>query len=576
MEQNTMESISSEEQQKIIKNLWYDTDTGRFILTDNQNISYLCDMFGRQKHLFKKRITGISNRYQRKKKLQPLLIKTSTIEDKKIISPLKSQEKPINSKYYNFNTISNEKSINYHPFKRKFDDGCGMPKSLVIPFFNENMGDKKEKDKKELIEHLDMYFSNEVCKNNISLNYHDNKAGLSYLTCDLNDYKLFEEDNKFILKLIDNTIKTYREQYKNKLNILYKNPVVKALTKFKKYILSNRDIKIVNGCRLNDPPEEIKEKYGIISHNIKSYFDNIREKNKFHDKIIEYYKNRKYKTINEIKANEENDENIMRDTQMNNIIVGPDKLNNICKSKDFTIGRLLEMDFGFTEEDHKNKLNRIKRLGNSAFRTRNNKNIIKNKHMKLFSGLRLNKNKSNILKKLEDERDSSKVEVTCKETLETLSNNNKNLNDIYVNNNNKEKSLEQKIADNELSFISELSEREQKIQNKRLFRIKSVNDQRLQTDVENKLLNGFCRKEELEIDEKMNNNKKEHKLKNMLDSYKNDMDLLKITNPTAYEMQKKMEMHDYMLMKKKIELNTFLEKNQKIYKNQKSDKKIIE
>ena len=117
-------------------------------------------MFGRQKHLFKKRITGISNRYQRKKKLQPLLIKTSTIEDKKIISPLKSQEKPINSKYYNFNTISNEKSINYHPFKRKFDDGCGMPKSLVIPFFNENMGDRKEKDKKELIEHLDMYFSN--------------------------------------------------------------------------------------------------------------------------------------------------------------------------------------------------------------------------------------------------------------------------------------------------------------------------------------------------------------------------------------------------------------------------------
>ena len=66
------------------------------------------------------------------------------------------------------------------------------------------------------------------------------------------------------------------------------------------------------------------------------------------------------------------------------------------------------------------------------------------------------------------------------------------------------------------------------------------------------------------------------KLKNMLDSYKNDMELLKITNPTAYEMQKKMEMHDYMLMKKKIELNTFLEKNQKIYKNQKSDKKIIE
>ena len=570
-----MES-NTDEQQKIIKNLWYDTDTGRFILTDNQNNSYLCDMFGRQKNLFKKRITGISNRYQRKKKLQPLLIKSSTTEDKNILTTLKSQEKPIISKYHNFNTISNQKSINYHPFKRRFDDGCGLPKSLVVPFFNENMVDSKEKDKKELIEHLDKYFSNEVCKNNISLNYYKNKAGLSYLTCDLNNYKLFDEDNKIILKIIDNTIEKYREQYKNKLNILYKNPVVKALSKFKKYIIFNKDIKVVNGCRLNDPPEGIIDKYGIINHNIKSYFDNIREKNKFHDKIIEYYKHKKYKTISEVKNGDENenDENIMKETQMNNIIVGPDKLNNICKSKDFTIGRLLEMDFGFTEEDHKNKMNRIKRLGNSAFRTRNSKNIIKNnKRMKLFSGLRLNKNKINVLKKLEDERDSSKVEVTCKETLETLSNNNKNLSDIYINSNNKEKTLEQKIADNELSFISEVSEREQKNQKKRIFRIKSVTDQRKETDLENQLLNGFCRKEEIEEDEKKNN-KKEHKLKNMLDSYKNDMELLKITNPRAYEMQKKLEMQDYLLMKKKIELNTFLEKNQKIYKNKKDDKKI--
>ena len=67
-----MESIT-DEQQKIIKNLWYDTDTGRFILTDNQNNNYLCDMFGRQKNLFKKRVTGISNRYQRKKKTSTII-----------------------------------------------------------------------------------------------------------------------------------------------------------------------------------------------------------------------------------------------------------------------------------------------------------------------------------------------------------------------------------------------------------------------------------------------------------------------------------------------------------------------
>ena len=125
--------------------------------------------------------------------------------------------------------------------------------------------------------------------------------------------------------------------------------MVKALTKFKKYILSNRDIKIVNGCRLNDPPEEIKEKYGIISHNIKSYFDNIREKNKFHDKIIEYYKNRKYKTINEIKEKEENDEN---NKNKNNIENKNEKKEEENKENN--------------NDDNKNKKERLSNYGNNS------------------------------------------------------------------------------------------------------------------------------------------------------------------------------------------------------------------
>ena len=193
--------------------------------------------------------------------------------------------------------------------------------------------------------------------------------------------------------------------------------------------------------------------------------------------------------------------------------------------------------------------------------------------MKLLSGLRLNKNNINALKKSEDDQNSSRVEVTCKETLETLSNNNKNLKDIYINNNNNEKTLEQKIADNELSFISELSEREKIIQNKKIFRIKSVKTQRAHTDLENQLLNGYIKREESEIEEKPNNNKKEHKLKNVLDSYKNDINLLKITNPKAYELQKKAEQHEYELMKKKIELISLLEKNQRKNKKKNDDKK---
>ena len=574
-----MEEKQNEDSKRIIKNLSFNPDTGRFILIDNQNNSFLCDMYGRQKFLFKSKITGMYNRYNPRNKLKPLLI-NNLKENKKIVSPIKLTEEPIPSKHQNFNTISVQKSINYHPFRKRFEDKYGLPKSLVPPFFNEKNRDLKEKNKKELIDHLNLYFSNEVCKNNISMNIETKKIGLSYLTGDLNEYKMYNEDNKKILKIIDDTIDTYKEQYKNKLNILYKNPIVKAIINFKKFLLSNKDIKVINGHKLNEPSEEIKDKHKLVNNNIKRYFDDIKEINIKHDKLIESYKLLKYKDIEEKYNHEDNDESEIYNetlTQGNQIIVGPDKLNNICKSKDFTIGRLLEMDFGFTEEDHKNKLNRIKRLGNSAFRNKNTNKINKSKRMKLFSGLRPNKNSNTILnnsKKAEEEhQNSSKVEITYKETVETLSNKNHNLNDLYNynnnNNNNNNKTLEQKIKDNELSFISEVSERESNIQKKRKFRIKSVKSQRLKTELENKLLDGFQESEDFKLNKDNNNeiNKKEHKIKTILDNYKNDMNLLKKSNPRAYERQKKEEEHDYLLLKKKMELNALLEKNKKKNKN---------
>ena len=238
------------------------------------------------------------------------------------------------------------------------------------------------------------------------------------------------------------------------------------------------------------------------------------------------------------------------------------------------------MDFGFTEEDHKNKLNRIKRLGNSAFRNKNTNKINKSKRMKLFSGLRPNKNSNTILnnsKKAEEEhQNSSKVEITYKETVETLSNKNHNLNDLYNynsnnNNNNNNKTLEQKIKDNELSFISEVSERESNIQKKRKFRIKSVKSQRVKTELENKLLDGFHESEDFKLNEDNNNNndinKKEHKIKTILDNYKNDINLFKKVNTQAYERQKKEEEHDYLLLKKRLELLAFLEESKRKNKN---------
>ena len=563
------EKSQTKEQKRIIKNLCFDSETGRFILVDNQNNSYLCDMFGRQKNLFKRGISGIYNRYKPKNKLRPILI-SSKKENEKLLSPLKLQENYIIPKQKNFNTIASDKSINYHPIRKRYDDRFGLPKPLVPPFFNENNIDFKEKNKKELIEHLNTYFSDDVCKNNISLGERAVKPGLSYLTIDLNDYKLCREDHKEILKLIDDTIEKYREQYKNKLSILYNNPIVKAIANFKKFLLLNKDVRIVNGFKISEPPKEIKEKNEIISHNIKKYFDNIKEKNIINAKEIELYRAKRLNNLdNADNIEEENELFNEAKGQGNQIIVGPDKLNNMCKSKDFTIGRLLEMDFGFNEEDHRNKLNRIKRLGNSAFSKKNNNKIIKNRGVKLFSGLKRNKNNllSNSKMGEEENLNSSRVAITYKDTLETLSN--KYYNPNGVHNNNNYKSIEQKIADNELSFISEVSERENNIQRKRIFKIKSVESQRLKTETENELLKGFERKEEIPLEE-TKNVKKENKFRSFMECYKNDIDLLKKTNPIIYEMEKKAKEHEYLMMKKKIELMKVLEKNKR--KNEKKNK----
>ena len=554
------------QESRIIKNLNYDTDTGRFTLIDNQNNRFICDMFGRKKNSFKRNITGISNRYQLKKRLKPLFIEDAN-EVKKTLSPLQYSTNNIMSPI-NFSTIENKNSINYHPVRRRYDDGYGLPKSLVVPFFNEKDGDLKERNKRELIEHLKIYFSN---YHNVSIKNENDKCGLSYITCDFNDNKLSLEDNKKLIKLIDNTILKYREEYKYKLNILYKNPVVKALKKFKNYLSLNQGTNVIDGYELKETNKEIKDKFEIIKTNIKNYLPKASEKRKMEDKIIESYRIKNYFSLNKNIMIENEPKNIYNQINKYNVIVGPDKLNNICQSKDFTIGRLLEMDFGLNEEEKKIKLNRIKRLGNSAFKGKNNAITLKNRHIKLFSGLKRSKNLNlNNSKKSNDEQiqgNSSKVEMTYKETIETLSNKDQNINDININCNNNiinnnHRTLEQKIADNDLSFISEISEKEKNIAKKNKFKIKSFKLQRELTDNENRLLKGYQKKEEIKK-EKSSINKRPHKINSFLECYKNDINLLKKTNPIAYDLQKKEEERELMLMKKKNEITEIFERNKR-------------
>ena len=58
------EEINKEENDKnnYIKNLFYNMDNGKMMITDSENNKYRSDIFGRKKPKFLPNITGISNR----------------------------------------------------------------------------------------------------------------------------------------------------------------------------------------------------------------------------------------------------------------------------------------------------------------------------------------------------------------------------------------------------------------------------------------------------------------------------------------------------------------------------------
>ena len=505
-ESKDMNSIN--EKKEVISNLCYDSNTGRFILVDNQNNHYLCDLFGRKLSHFDSNVTGCYNRYK-KKKLKPLSISQNMEKYNSLSNMAKTPNK-----------IS---FVSYFPSIRKFQEGCNLPRAKAPPFFNLKSEEIKAKNKKELSEHLTTYFSNDFSKNSISLDA--NKRIIPYLTCDLTDYISSKEDFVKLEKIIDDTIENYKNQYKNKLNILNKNPIVKALKQFKKYLSLNKDTKIVNGYKLSQPPDIIKEKNMINEKIIRNrYFINKEKENK--SSLLRLANNSKNNQSEKI--------------YNNSAIIGPDKLNDICKSKDFTIGRLIDMDFGYTGKEKKTKRDLVSGISRVSDQNLQNNKIQSNEDEKF------------------NNRVSSANAFTYKDTIETLSNKNLNLKDIYLKAN---KTIDEKIEDNELSFMSEMSTNEKKYAELNNLKIKSAEKIRLKTEHENELLKGHQEETIDEEEEKPKENKGKFQLRSNVDSYKDDLKLLKLTNPKLYERMENEHKRDLELLKKKLANLALIRKN---------------
>ena len=498
----------------LAKYLCYEMDTNKLMINDTNNNQYICDVFGRKKIKFLPNITGSLNRNIRENILK-----------EKDSSSLQSTNTFPNNNNISFKTTINKKQIDYYPTIRRFEGYSKFPRPIGPPFINIPNYKIKEKEKRKIIDKLNKYFDEDSAKMDVKRD-NENK-GISYLTSDLNEYDLIKHDTELSLKLIKNTLDNFREEYKLKLNIMHKDPNVKALNQFKKNLIQNKDSTIINGRVLPEPPNSIRRNYKII-HSIANKsglsFDKRNNKKNL-SKIIGHNKcNLRNKTISKY-----NGKNNFKNLSS---VEGLNRFNDLYKNKDFTIGRFINIDLGLSFVKASN-------------------NIEKNYNIEDKKLLGIPKNENIMSRYLEDNKIEG-IEDAYKDTEET-NNNNSNIQNIDINI-KKLKTLDEKINDNELSFISYMTDNEKKYAEKNIKNIKFIKKLNENGEHDNVLLKGYQEKER--TPPRIFPKSRILKLKSNGDLYRENMKLLRLTNSEAFKIQEQKELYDLKMLEKKIKIST--------------------
>lgn len=508
------------------KNLIKDDDTGKIIVTDYDNNKYESDIFGRKLKFFLPKITGIKSGLERNKI--------------NLIKNINYSASPSNNNSIIFEkneNIFHQKNINnYHPYIYRLDGFNCFPRPISLPFYNIPNFQITKNLKRKLNKEATKYY-NEESKINKKIN---NRVILTYLTKDLNENKIGEKNKEKLLGLIDRNIDEMKEEYKIKLNALEQNPTYIALNKFKKKIYLSK--KNQDKIKLKEVPNKIKTKYQII-HNINQNTTRNNKKSsiKIEKKYIDKYCNNKGKnTISSIDLEEEQKFrkiNIFKkNNKKKNIFIGPDKLNNIFRSKDFGIGRSIKMEFGnFSYEERDKIFSMENKNNNTTINNEDNDNNVGNDDMNklpnISSHLSNNKSRENLYQD--------------KDTAETMSNN-------MIRNNTEIRIIDEKIEDDELSLISKENETEDKNKNRKIKNIRTLKFMNNNYQHEKELLEGIkieTPREEIEILPPVNIKKG---LKNNGQLYREDLSLLKLTNPKKFESIAKKDENDMKLLIKKL------------------------
>ena len=483
------------------KYLYRDSDTGKNIITDYNNNKFQSDIFGRRLQKFLPNISGMLSGKNRLLTLKMINSKSANEMWGNNATNLNQEKKSFYKKYI--------------PGINKIEGYSCAPKPISTPFYNADNSLLPDKFKNKLNLNLRKYYSTEnhkILKNN--------NFQISYMNKDLGEDQLKKRDEEKIMNLINKNIEQIKAENKMKLNSIEKNSKYISLTRFKKRILDNNKNSLY--LKFDEAPLEIKGKNNIIKNVIKNRINEIKKKqNIFERKKGEYLQ--KY-----IRSNRSN---ILFDIpkkkyHIKGLIIGPDKLNDLCQSKDFSIGRTIKMDFGNNNEKNN---------------TKENKDINNNNENKteIEQNLKINNILPKIVKRLRSGNNSYLYQDT--ETAET-------------NINNSDIALARNKSYDELSIISKENEKkdrkEKKINPKHNFRsLKSV---KTNAEIENELLKGIQLRPPKEINKiKKYNGKVTLKTEGQL--YKENLELLKLTNKRHFEMLQHKDEYDLFLLKKKLE-----------------------
>ena len=428
-----------------------------------------------------------------KKKFFPNVTGVATYHERKI----KTEEKYKMPKTTKNFFLKEKGLIEYYPQTRKFDGYFNFPRPLSPPFCNIPENIMNNKTKQALISHLEKYFSDNKSKKYVS-NYNLN-VEMSYLTGDLNEFDSLKVEGEKLLDLIKNTLNSIKKEYALKMNMFNKLPMVKALRQFKKYIIENKEAILINNRRLKKPISTIKKKYDIIHKTITNFG----------------LKRDKFKNIHQLKLDSLYNDNISNEPKMKHLTLDnfykhetkdKDILMTKLFTNDFKIGRKINMNFGqFYYEDFKKK------------ETQENT-------------------------KTTNTKEKTKISETNKETKETK----ETEQSLY------DKTLDDQIKKNNLSFISKIYDNENIYKKNKNIRIKQMKLIKNNFLKEKNLLKGFETEERKGPILLIKNLKP--KLKTNGELFDENIKLLRKTNPLAFQLQEKKDEFDLKQLRKKVNI----------------------